>query len=52
MFVKEIRRLFTRHKERYGSPRLHRLLTTAGWVVSRTTLPGVPPLVVGVVELK
>jgi len=32
---KEIVRLFTVHKERYGSPRLHRALVSAGWCVSR-----------------
>jgi len=32
---KEIARLFVQHHERYGSPRLYRLLTAAGWVVSR-----------------
>ena len=32
---KEIVRLFTVHKERYGSPRLHRALVSAGWSVSR-----------------
>jgi transposase InsO family protein len=31
----EIARLFVVHHERYGSPRLHRLLRGAGWVVSR-----------------
>ena len=31
----EIGRLFVAHHERYGSPRLHRLLRAAGWVVSR-----------------
>lgn len=31
----EIVRLFTRHHERYGSPRLHRALVDAGWTVSR-----------------
>jgi len=31
----EIGRLFVRHHERYGSPRIHRLLLTAGWCVSR-----------------
>jgi putative transposase len=31
----EITRLFTAHAQRYGSPRLHRLLTEAGWRVSR-----------------
>lgn len=30
-----ITRLFTRHHERYGSPRLHRLLTVPGYTVSR-----------------
>jgi len=33
--VGEIARLFAAHHERYGSPRLHRLLRAAGWVVSR-----------------
>ena len=27
--------LFTAHEQRYGSPRIHRLLRTAGWLVSR-----------------
>jgi putative transposase len=31
----EIARLFATHKERYGSPRLYRLLLSAGWSVSR-----------------
>jgi transposase InsO family protein len=31
----EITRLFARHQERYGSPRLHRALVNAGWSVSR-----------------
>jgi putative transposase len=31
----EIARLFCQHKERYGSPRLYRLLVNAGWTVSR-----------------
>ncbi len=31
----EIVRLFARHYERYGSPRLHRALVDAGWTVSR-----------------
>ncbi len=31
----EICRLFARHRERYGSPRIHHLLNTAGWCVSR-----------------
>jgi putative transposase len=31
----EIARLFAEHHERYGSPRIHRLLQAAGWVVSR-----------------
>ena len=31
----EITRLFLRHQPRYGSPRLHRLLRSAGWRVSR-----------------
>ncbi len=30
-----IARLFTRHKARYGSPRIHQALRTAGWRVSR-----------------
>lgn len=33
--TKAITRLFTRHHERYGSPRIHRLLTAAGFAVSR-----------------
>lgn len=32
---KEIRRLFAVHHARYGSPRLHHALTSAGWVISR-----------------
>lgn len=32
---REIVRLFLQHKERYGSPRLHRVLIAAGWSVSR-----------------
>ena len=32
---KEVVRLFTVHKERSGSPRLHRALVSAGWCVSR-----------------
>lgn len=28
-------RLFGRHRERYGSPRIHRLLVAAGWAVGR-----------------
>jgi putative transposase len=31
----EITRLFVEHHERYGSPRLHQLLRTSGWTVSR-----------------
>lgn len=31
----EIARLFAVHRERYGSPRIHRALRCAGWVVSR-----------------
>ena len=31
----EIERLFLAHEERYGSPRLYRLLVAAGWRVSR-----------------
>jgi hypothetical protein len=31
----EIMRLFAQHRERYGSPRLYRLLVNAGWRVSR-----------------
>jgi transposase InsO family protein len=31
----EIVRLFAVHHERYGSPRLHQALVTAGWTVSR-----------------
>jgi len=31
----EIARLFVEHRERYGSPRIQRLLQAAGWVVSR-----------------
>jgi putative transposase len=31
----EIIRLFARHHERYGSPRLHQALVRAGWAVSR-----------------
>lgn len=30
-----IARLFAAHRERYGSPRIHRALRRAGWVVSR-----------------
>ena len=33
--TKEITRVFLQHKERYGSPRLHRALVAAGWCVSR-----------------
>ena len=35
MLSTEIMRLFVQHKERYGSPRLYRLLVNAGWSVSR-----------------
>ena len=31
----EVERLFLAHEERYGSPRLYRLLIDAGWTVSR-----------------
>ena len=31
----EITRLFRRHQERYGSPRIYQLLVNAGWSVSR-----------------
>ena len=31
----QITTLFTAHQHRYGSPRIHRLLTRAGWRVSR-----------------
>jgi putative transposase len=31
----EITRLFAQHRERYGSPRIHRLLVAAGWPVGR-----------------
>lgn len=31
----EIARLFAQHQARYGSPRIHRLLVTAGWPVGR-----------------
>ena len=31
----EIVRLFTLHRERYGSPRIYQALVTAGWAVSR-----------------
>ncbi len=31
----EIVRVFARHQEWYGSPRLHRALLDAGWTVSR-----------------
>ena len=31
----EIQRLFLLHQQRYGSPRLHRLMVNAGWAVSR-----------------
>jgi putative transposase len=31
----EIARLFAEHRERYGSPRIHRLLVRAGWAVGR-----------------
>lgn len=32
---REIERLFALHRERYGSPRIHHELATAGWRVSR-----------------
>jgi transposase InsO family protein len=32
---REITRVFARHRERYGSTRIHRELRTAGWMVSR-----------------
>lgn len=35
MLATEIERLFAEHRERYGSPRLYRLLVNAGWSVSR-----------------
>ena len=35
VLTKEIVRLFTQQKERYGSPRLHQALVNAGWCVSR-----------------
>ena len=35
VFTAEITRLFFRHKERYGSPRLHQALVDAGWTISR-----------------
>jgi putative transposase len=35
MLSSEITALFTAHEQRYGSPRLHRLLCRAGWRVSR-----------------
>ena len=31
----EITRLFVQHQARYGSPRIHHLLVTAGWAVGR-----------------
>ena len=31
----EILRVFARHRERYGSPRVHEALVTAGWTASR-----------------
>ena len=33
--VVEITRIFFHHRERYGSPRIHRELRNVGWVVSR-----------------
>lgn len=35
LLTKEIVRLFTLHHARYGSPRLHRVLQSRGWTVSR-----------------
>ena len=35
MLLTEIHRLFLAHEERYGSPRIYRLLVDAGWTVSR-----------------
>ncbi len=35
VLLKEITRLFVQHQERYGSPRLYRLLSATGWAVSR-----------------
>ena len=33
--LEEITRVFTKHADRYGSPRVHHELTRAGWTVSR-----------------
>ena len=33
--LEEITRVFTKHADRYGSPRVHHELTLAGWTVSR-----------------
>ena len=35
LLTREIVRLFALHHARYGSPRLHRLLQSLGWTVSR-----------------
>ena len=35
MLLTEITRLFTRHRGRYGSPRIHHAMITVGWTVSR-----------------
>jgi putative transposase len=35
VLTSEIGRLFARHRERYGSPRIHHVLCAAGWRVSR-----------------
>jgi transposase InsO family protein len=35
VLLRAITRAFTRHRERYGSPRLYRELRAAGWTVSR-----------------
>jgi putative transposase len=35
VLLQEITRLFVQHQERYGSPRLYRLLVMRGWTVSR-----------------
>jgi putative transposase len=35
LLTKEIMRVFTLHRARYGSPRVHRALQDSGWVVSR-----------------
>ena len=35
LLTREIERLFSAHRERYGSPRLYQLLHKAGWIVSR-----------------